>query len=338
MSDYCNEHPMSCIQVDLLHPTFVTLKWTGEHLNFGVKHTQAAHFNGKLYMGGTSMTKTGQPAAKLYSYIISSKSEWKIEVDPPVYNFALVSYKSELLLIGGKVCSKENEIADFIWTYDKIQQKFEKHPTLQLNRKRCGASATSCDDTLVVAGGEALSSESDRNVIEIYRDLDHWEVEQPRELLYDSEEISIVIFNQQLFLKSGLKTFFTSLDSLGVDTETSWKHVNNIPDPLSWGTLAVFGQRLVVTNGAVIFAYSFCTGCWIPVEESNERSDILGSCAVVLPTQEDMVIFGGDSSKASLTSDRIVFLKLNFNGMYTAITIPNCYYYNIIYFFLMEST
>lgn len=76
--------------------------------------------------------------------------------------------------------------------------------------------------------------------------------------------------------------------------------------------LAVFGGRLVVTNGVTLFAHSPCTEKWIRISDSTEEeSDVLSTCVVVCPDTGDMMVLGG-----SLFSNRVLMVTLNINGMW----------------------
>ena len=167
-------------------------------------------------------------------------------------------------------------------------------------------------DLLLIAGGEYVSDD-----IKIFDGSNWLRVNNPPML---QEDISLVSFEQYFFLKNGTNVFYTSWESLKKcnQNKIDWKMLTNIPRELSWGGLAVFGHRLIVTNGAVVFAYSASTRNWVHVSDSSEdkESGVLSTCAVVVPDTKDMMILGGEYREGSMISDRVLEVTLNVNGIY----------------------
>lgn len=181
----------------MLHPLSVTsLEWSKQKaLPVHMKDLQAVSFNGKLHVGGTAESHT--LSAGLYSYT-SAVSLWE-KINTPVYRFALASYHSQLLLIGGRVFIGDDNAGPKTNTiFELVKSEIIQHSHLPTNR--CDAFAVSFGDVLVVAGGEYLSN------IEIYDGSMWWTIRHP---CIPNEIMSLVHFNQHLYLKSGTTVFYT---------------------------------------------------------------------------------------------------------------------------------
>ena len=266
-----------------------------------MKDLQAVSFNGKLYVGGTAESHT--LSARLYSYT-PAVGLWE-EINTPVYRFALATYHSQLLLISGRTFIGDDEAGPTTnIVYELFQSEFIQYS--QLLTSRCDAFAVSFGDLLVVAGGEYSS-----NDIEVYDGSKWWSICHP---CIPNQTTSLVHFDQHLYVKSGTTIFYTCWESLKKSNLSSanldWKSLTTIPRELSLSGLTVFGDRLVITNGVTLVAYSTCTKKWIHVSDSTEgESDILSSCVVVCPDTGDMMVLGG-----SLISNRVLMVTLNVNG------------------------
>lgn len=273
-----------------------------------MKDLNAVWFKGKLYVGGMAESLTC--SARLYIY--SPAIGWSKSVVAPSYKFALVTYQSRLLLIGGKKYVEDNETGsntNIIWEYDTVNSKFVQYLEMKTS---CVSCAVSHGDLLVIACQEHVPGD-----IEIYNGSKWWTILLPHIL---HEAVLLAYFDHCLYLKSGVNTFYTSWESLKKNNEgvadLDWKDLTDMPRELSWGGLAVFRHRLVVTNGTTIFAYSSHTKNWVQVSSSTENeSSILSTCAVVLPDKGEMMILGGESAQEEhLISDRVLTVSLDVDG------------------------
>ena len=314
------------LQVDLLHPLSITsLEWYNcKELPLGMKEAQAVWFKGKVYVGGETATKKPWDSATLYVYT-SGASVWNC-VDTPVHDFALTAYCSKIVLVGGRKymqCAQEENgiITNILWTSDSEPNElssWQENGLPPMKIKRCGASAVSsedCPNILVVAGGNVSSSD-----VEVFDGSQWWMVNQPTGFHGTK---SLTLFDGYLYLMSGISTWYASLDYLETrhhndKIRLEWRKLTDIPQhlPRSW-SLAVFGKRLIVTNGATIYAYSSITRCWVHIGDAADdlHIDIFSTCAIGLPNG-DLMILGGESEMGSKT---VVQVTCNVNGMYKTI-------------------
>ena len=261
-----------------------------------MKEAQAVQFKQKLYVGAGTAIMTRWDSAVLYVYTLGANT-WN-RVDTPVYDFALATYRSKIVLVGGRKymhCDPEKigNITDILWTSDSEPDElssWQKNGLPCMKVKRCGASAVGNKDILVVAGGNVSSSE-----VEIYDGSQWWMVNQPSGF---HAAKSLVLFDECLYLMSGISIRYTTLVSLKTsyqsNTDVIWKELTDIPQQLSWSNLAVFGNRLIVTNGTTTYAYSHITQCWVHACDTPDDLKLFSACAVGLPS-EDLMILGGQS-------------------------------------------
>lgn len=267
---------------------------------------QAMSSGGKLYIGGgTTDADVSAGQARLYVYTAEEDS-WDV-IDTPVYWFALTTYHSQLVLVGGVVYS-DDSFSNRLWILDtnKYEQWQETLPPMF--SKRFNSSAVSHVDYLVVAGGEDMDGYLD--TVEVY-DGQQWTEIQP--LPYPSANMKSAVFKGHWYLMGGYgqgeEVYFASLDTivdscdLGDRSVSLWERLADVPF-LQNSSPAVLGKRLIAVGGRsgrqnysrAIHAYSHNTQSWvvvgvIPVEISN-------TCTSVLPTGELLVV-GGQPAKDS---------------------------------------
>ena len=182
-------------------------------------------------------------------------------------------------------------------------------PTLCTN-----ASVVSRGDHLLVISGDIDLS----NKVYVYNGH-HWaSAPNPPQQLYP---IKSTIFDGHWYLMGGklLMTcvYSASLDSLLASchpSETSqpssvWKRLTDVPSGLCYP--AVFGNRLVAVGGVgsssnttSLYAYSF-TQSWMHIGDGPNTSSYAFPCAVVLPSNELMIVKGWTAFKATLKSKLI---------------------------------
>ena len=280
-----------------------------------VRDAHAVWLKDKVYVGGGVVLGSRRDLTRLYIY--SPATDTWTTLDIPVYCFGLTTYHSQLVLVGGREYVGENIDGDDtnkLWTLSEDGQWQESLPPMPAPCSMY-TSAVSHGDHLLV-----ISNDNPNNVY-VYNG-NHWaSAQHPPQWLY---YIKSTVFNGHLYLigvelpsLSHTYVYCCSLDSLLAScqpSETSqpssvWKRLTEIPSGCCYP--AVFGNRLVaVGEGSPhtttsLHAYSSLTRSWVHVEVVSSTGDI--PCAVVLPSNELMIVSGQTAFKATLKC-KIFFL------------------------------
>ena len=293
---------------DILHP-LSSLEWEERpSLPVEMYDAQAVFLDGTLHVGGgNTLGITYRDHARLYSCKPGGDGSWTA-TDTPTYYYALTTYDSHLLLVGG-VEYPSNQITNKIYTM--IDGEF-KELLPPMKEKRYSTAAVSSGSVLAVAGGNGgtgiLSS------VEVYNNGQWTSGQSLPDPCYD---MTSVFHGDKWILIGGsekrTKVYCVSLQSLVSGTEQSpWETLPDVPFPHS--ATAVFGGRILSIGGydypndtSSIYAYSPDTQSWIHVGDLPTPLD--STCAIVEPSGELMVI--GISDEDGLLSQRIfrAFLK-----------------------------
>ena len=245
-------------------------------------------------------------------YIYSPATDTWTTLDTPVYWFVLTTYHSQLVLVGGMEYVDEKihagDITNKLWTLSEDGQWQETLPPMPTP---CGmhASAVSHRDHLLVISGDYPN-----NNVYVYNGH-HWaSAQHPSHRLYS---IKSTVLNGHLYLMgrgqpslSHTNLYSCFLDSLLAScqpSETSqpsfvWKRLTDIPSGQCYP--AVFGNRLIAVGEGSSYtttslhAYSSLTQSWVHVGDVSLTGIYL--CAVVLPSNELMVVRGQTAFKATL--------------------------------------
>ena len=307
-----------CMQVDILHPC-ASLKWRKcKRLPEGMSEAQAVWLRDKLYVGGGSTLGNIRDAARLYIYTPTSDT-WNY-IDTSVYWFALITYHSRLVLVGGREyvgVGKHGPVTNKLWTLTEHDQWRETLPPM--TTKRQWASAVEYADYILVVGGDDELRNID--IVEVYNGH-HWARAQclPKPCYW----MKSTVLNGHWYLMGGWrpenKVYYASLDSLVASCQPSekplppvWKRLPDVPHDRSSTT--VFGNRVIAVGGggylslnSSIHAYSPYTQSWVHVGDMSVG--LSSTCTAVLPTGELMVI--GGVSDTSLQESSVH--KANLNG------------------------
>ena len=247
-------------------------------------NAQAVFLDGTLHVG------VSRDSARLYSCIPGGDGSWTA-TDTPTYYYALTTYDSHLLLVGGIEYSSKQITNNF---YTMIDGEF-KELLPPMKEKRSSSSSVSSGSVLAVAGGfdgSGLSS------VELYNN-GQWTSGQS---IPDARwNMKSVFHGDKWILVGGLEQvtkvlYCVSLQSLVSGTEQSpWETLPNVPFPHS--AAAVFGDRIFSIGGenyfnptSSIHAYSPDTQSWIHVVDLPKP--LLRTCAIVLPSGELLVLGG----------------------------------------------
>ena len=283
-----------------------------------VHDAQAVWLGDKLYVGGGWISGSRSDKARLY--IHSPTTDTWSHIDTPVYYFALITYHSQLVLVGGREFISEYEdglVTNKLWTLSEDDQWREILPPMAI--KRPLPSAVEFTDNILVAGGE---DDKGRNIdtVEVYHDH-HWTEVQC--LPQPCHDMKSTVLNGHWYLMGGKgqgkEVYYASLDSLVASCRPSekplpfvWKRLPDVLHKLS--CTAVFGNRLVAIGGryqlpsSSIHAYSPHTQSWVQVGDMPIR--LSSACTAVLPTGDLIVIGWNGTSRESYVHKA----SLKFNG------------------------
>ena len=253
-------------------------------------YSKAVCLNDKVYFSSKDIAKLSiyTPATDTWDTILT-----------PVYNFALTTYRSQIVLVGGINYDDESPSVK-LWTLSEDGQWQETLPPMET---ACiNASAVSHGDDLLVIDGC-------RNDVKVYNGF-YW-----KKAAHLPEVPSIahsIVLNDNLYVIGSYysKVYSASLDSLiaschpseTTQPSSAWKKLPDVADIYCYPT--VFGRRLTIIGLSGIFAYSSPTKSWIKVGDSPYDQYLLsGYCAIGLPSNELMVIHNNRNvSKVTIKS------------------------------------
>ena len=296
-------------EVDILHP-LTSLEWREcrkPPVTFG-SNTQSVCLNGKVYVSGAAggwPSLNERAAARLYIYTPATDT-WDT-MDTPVYDFALTTYHSQLVLVGGREYVGEDSDgrpSNKVWTLGEDGQWQITLPTLE--RSCINVSAASHGDHLFVIHSLLLG-------VYIYNGH-YWATAQcpPTSTGFAFLSLGLVPFIRSTIIdgcwylmRSDGMVRYASLDSLIASSGPSqtpqsssvWKRLPNTP--VEGCSLAEFGNRLIaVGSGRSMYGFSPVTQSWVEVEDVARISTV--PCAIVLPSNELMVVDKFNTYKITL--------------------------------------
>jgi hypothetical protein len=281
-------------------------------------NAQAVWLGDTLYVGGGWTSQGRRDMARLY--IQTPTTDTWSHINTPVYSFALITYHSQLVLVGGREFvgeGRDGPVTNKLWTLTEHDQWRETLPPM--TTKRHSASAVEFADNILVAGGEDDKGRS-VDIVEVYNGH-HWaEAQCLPKPCYD---IKSAVLNGHWYMMGGggqgEKVCYASLDSLVASCRPSekplpsvWKRLPDVPHARS--STAVFGNRLITIGGkhpvsSSIHAYFRHLRSWVHV--GDMPVGLYSACTAVLPTG-DLMVIGSNTSVESCVHK--ASLKLNFSG------------------------
>ena len=287
-----------------------------------MRDAQAVWLGDKPYVGGGMTVGSNRDSARLYMYIYTPTTDIWSEINTPVYYFALITYHSQLVLVGGREYVGERgggPVTNKLWTLTGHDQWRETLPPM--TKKRRSASAVELADMIVVAGGvDDYGRVID--IVEVYNGH-RWAGAQclPKPCC----NMKSTVLNGHWYLMGGWgqgeEVYYASLASLVTSCHSREKSLPSVwkrlPDaPRNRSSTAVFGNRLITVGEHLfrssIHAYSPCTQSWVHM--GNMPVGLDSTCTVVLPTGELMVIGGVGST--SMEESHVYKTKLNGNNVH----------------------
>ena len=275
---------------DILHP-LSSLEWEERpSLPLEMRDAQAVFLDGTLHVGGGSTFRSLRDHARLYSCKPGGDGSWTT-TDTPTYCYALTTYDSHLLLVGG-IEYLSGQVTNKIYTM--IDGEF-KELLPPMKEKRSLSSVVSSGSVLAVAGGHGDSGPL--SSVEVYNNGRTSGQSLPDACYY----MKSVFHGDKWILiggtRQGTKVYCVSLQSLVSGTEQSpWETLPDVPCPYS-AAVVVDGRILSIGGGSdlnptsSIYAYSPDTQSWIHV--GDLPTPLHSTCAIVVPSGELMVLGGG---------------------------------------------
>ena len=214
-----------------------------------------------------------------------------------MFNFAVVIYHSQLVLVGGQMAN-DLTVTNKLWTLDRHSRFRNSLPPMTVKRR--WVSSVEYSNNIVVAGGED-DQQRKINIVEIYNGH-HWANAQS--LPIACWGMNSALLNGQWYLAGGVgqvtMVYYTSVESLIASCQPDrrhapsvWKSLDQVPHVAS--ILVVFGNRLVAMGlsssrsikvTSSIHAYSPYSQSWIHVGDVPNAV----KAAAVLPTGDLMVV------------------------------------------------
>jgi hypothetical protein len=283
-----------------------------------ISGADAVWLKDKVYVRGGWTLGIKRESARLYIYTPATDA-WTT-LDTPVYYFALAAYHSQLVLVGGREYEGENVVGEPTNKLRTLSEDGQWQETLPSTPTPCiDASAVSHGDHLLVI----YSDDYNTSKVYVYNGH-HWaSAQHPPVWLYP---VKSIIFNGHWYVMGyGGMVYSASLDSLLAScqpSETSqpsslWKRLTNVPS--EWCCPAVFGNRLVAVGRSTgttlkssLYAYSSLTQSWVHMADPLISSTIIiyttTPCAVLLPSNELMIVSGRTAFKSRLTCKFIRYI------------------------------
>ena len=275
-----------------------------------IGRAQAVRLNDKVYIGGATVSGNIRDEARIYIYAPTTDT-WDI-LDTPVYHFALTTYHSQLVLVGGWEYTSGLP-TNKLWTLNKHDQWQEILPPLPTPLPAPGSSAVSHGDYLLVIGVDYPPS---NNKVYAYNGHQWENAQHPPQLLYF---ITSAIFDGRWYLMGGelnlpqkTHVYSASLDSLIASCQLGeplsiWKRLQNVS--IGFCHPAVFGNVLIAVGGLFSTTISLCvyssqfTQSWVHMADAPITLIVSTPCAVALSYNELMVISGCRVFKVMLKSE-----------------------------------
>ena len=122
---------VSLYQINLLLP-LASLEWREcSEMPLGMSDAQAVVLGDKVYIGGGDSTHHSQAVLIIYDY---SNDSWRM-LDTPTVNYALTTYNSKLVLVGGRDLNTET-ITNQLWVLDEQWHWTQSLPPMTTGRSR----------------------------------------------------------------------------------------------------------------------------------------------------------------------------------------------------------
>lgn len=288
--------------MDILHP-LATLHW-GEQkcgdLPECIDDPHCVYLNGYIFVGG-GITES-EERAKLF-VCPADLSAWSV-LTTPTQQFALTTYRSQLVLVGG-IETSSKLVTNQLYSTDTANIDWKPFTSMPTKRFSLSAANTGNPEYLVMAGGVNADYRM-VDTVEVFAD-EQWVTVQhlPLKCYY----MKSTLHNGKLYLVGGefhagggeiSIGYSCDVKSLLVSGGSLW---SQFEAPFPHACVASFGGRLIKIGGCElvslgsgyshsIFAHSPFSNSDVHVGSIPAVRKLIGGCAIVLPTGE-LVVLGG---------------------------------------------
>ena len=298
------------LQVDILHP-LATLHWKQcSSLSVDINEAQCVFIDNKIYVG-SGFTSPGQ------LFVFSTNLDLLSELTTPTIQFALTTYNSQPVLVGGML-SSTNRLSNQLWIRNERKGIWDPSLLPPMRKARRGSSAVNTGNTecIVVAGGLVAGGHGETRPVGVVEVLKGGQWSRLQPLPEPCGIMTSTLHNGKWYLNSLEGYIFCcNLESLLMGYEESsdvWSKIDNNDTGFS---LVSFGRQLITVRRSrllptsSIHALSPLTQSWVHV--GDMLGELFYSSIIILPTRELVAIgiyseVGGCSVlKASLTSEEL---------------------------------
>ena len=299
------------LQFDILHP-LTSIQWREAcRLPVKMRDVQSVLMGHNVIVGGGGTP--GDPTAMSTVYIYDiNRDYWGIHSIAPTYRSALTTYRSQLVLAGGFEVASGSETNSV-----HVFENGEWCPSIPaMTVARCGASAVSRRQHLIVAGGYIRGGYTD--IVEVF-DGRSWSTAQslPQRCAY----MKSVVYNDVWYVcgggGQGREVYSAPLQSIVESTRdtqsTVWTKLP--PTPHRYSSIALCGQQLLtigrsLPSTSAVHVFSPHSQSWPHVGDLPVALD--STCSLTLPNGELMTL-GGTTDTLPLVgpfSDRVFIGQL----------------------------
>ena len=299
-------------EFDLFHPlTSVTTEWhqcrDQPKLPWEEESTQSVLVNDELYISDPR-----RPV--FYKYSIDKKSWYKLHTD--VSNYALVTYHSKVVLIGGLKKGVYTDKCVMVLDDSDLEEKLN-HTCPQFQNAR----AASDGEYLIVIDHNRV------NTVWLFDGKEWTPIMMEGNLTLGMDNnFQIAINDRQVYVFSSLCTYQMSLDTLTkplVNSSLKWEELKATVSRPRKSNVTRVGNQLVTVEAwgskLNVYAYSMKSKAWVEVEDVNVSFQSIVSVIGVpstehQPKQLEMLVVGRTGTAAYGEREKVKVLKVIFCG------------------------
>ena len=306
------------IQIDILYP-LTSLKWTEcSNLPVDMCDAQAVWLKDKFYVGGGQTPKAFIPDDALCLYVYTPNKDTWNSLETPVSGFALTTYRSQLVIVGGVIYNRDCGLGlriptNKLWILNG-QNQLDDTVIPPMIKERFHSSSVEYKERILVAGGYNWKVEV--NSVEVY-DGHQWA--KAHCLPKACSKMKSAILNGFWYLMGGETqgkvVYYAFLNALvGIGHSSGWKRLKDVPHENS--SPVVFRNRLMAIGGSTgtalphssIYSYSAYTQSWI--HEGDIPTKLSCTCTAILPVGK-LTVIGGQRFGALELESRVYQATLN---------------------------
>ena len=243
-----------------------------------------------VYVGGGICT-SGDTVYK-YSY---KNNNWSTLPKANRQKFAMVCYKKQLILIGGRGLNAEYYGSLLVW--DEVLHKWTDSLYPPMNNARMMTAACSHEERIIVAGGKS-GRFSTLDSVEVFDGKKWLDAAQLPTKIYLAKT---AVFKNELFIMGGegqkKAVYRVSLESLNGDAQ-KWESIPDTEFP--YASTAAFGNTLLAIGGSTpmgstsaVRAYFTGRKTWLRVDRPLPRTFCCTAVVVISP--KELLLIGGCS-------------------------------------------